>query len=405
MVQSSVPRPIFGPKGVLVPAESDILAGVLDDFNSAMGGDLNIDSLETPQGQLATSFTAAIGDKNNSFLYYVQGVDPAFADGRMQEGLGRIYFIERDPARSTVVACKLYGAPNTPFTVGIKAKSLNGDVFSCIQAGQIPASGDPFVVLSFAAVEPGPVPCPIGSVTQVFDVVPGWSSITNEAEGVIGNFVESRVTFEDRRSKSVAINALGSIPAIRSSVLSVAGVLDAYVVDNPLGADQTIGGVVLPSHSVYVSITGGDTEAVARAIWRKKSNGCNTSGNTTFVVTDDSYAPPAPSYPISFQRAVATPIKVRVVLQGVTTIPADALDQVRKAIELAFAGEDDGPRARIGVPLFASRFYAPVFALGSWAKVSAIYVDTVTPAANLSVTLPISQSPSVSDTDIELVII
>ena len=64
----------------VLPAETDILAGVQADINAAFGGGVN-PSLQTPQGQLAQSETAIIGDKNNEIAYIANQVNPSFASG------------------------------------------------------------------------------------------------------------------------------------------------------------------------------------------------------------------------------------------------------------------------------------------------------------------------------------
>ena len=64
---STVPQPTFGDNGFVAPAESDILTAVENDINAAFGGALNME-LSTPQGQLASSETAIIGDVNAMFL-------------------------------------------------------------------------------------------------------------------------------------------------------------------------------------------------------------------------------------------------------------------------------------------------------------------------------------------------
>ena len=46
----------------VLPAEQDILTGVQADINTAFGGGVN-PSLQTPQGQLAQTETAIIGEK------------------------------------------------------------------------------------------------------------------------------------------------------------------------------------------------------------------------------------------------------------------------------------------------------------------------------------------------------
>jgi len=49
---------------------------------------------------------------------------------------------------------------------------------------------------------------------------------------------------------------------------------------------------------------------------------------------------------------------------------------VQNAIIGAFAGADGGPRASIGTTLYASRFYAPVASLGSWAQIISIEIGS-----------------------------
>ena len=88
---TNVPPPAFGNTGFVAPAESAILAGVQADWNSAFGGYLN-PALETAQGQLATSEAAVIGQANAQFLALANGVDPAYASGRLQDAkIGRAH--------------------------------------------------------------------------------------------------------------------------------------------------------------------------------------------------------------------------------------------------------------------------------------------------------------------------
>ena len=77
-ITSNVPKPVFGPKGFIAPAESTVLTGVLADINQAFGGNLN-PALETPQGQMATTETAVIGNANDQFCNLTNMVDPAYA--------------------------------------------------------------------------------------------------------------------------------------------------------------------------------------------------------------------------------------------------------------------------------------------------------------------------------------
>lgn len=399
---SSVPRATFGPTGFSAPQEADVLTGVLADMNAAFGGNLNTTTLSTPQGQLASSLAAIIGDKNAQFLFYASQCDPAFAAGRMQDGIARIYFITRDPARPTTVQALCTGLTGTPIPTGARAMALDGNSYVCTAGGNIDMTGS--VLLPFACETTGPIACPVATLVTIYLAVPGWDGISNPSPGVPGNDVETRNDFERRRALSVAINAIGSLPSVLAAVLAVPNVLDAYAVENTTNGALTVGGVSLVAHSLYVAASGGDPNAIAFAIWSKKSLGCGTNGGTTVTVTDPSYASPAPSYAINFQVPAPTAIAVAVVIANSAAVPADAAAQVQGALLAAFAGADGGTRARIGGTVYASRYYAPIAALGAWAQIVSIEIGTGsgTPTA-FSVLLPINQVPVLGTVTLSLV--
>lgn len=364
---TNVPQPTFGPNGFIAPLESAILAGILADFDAAFGGNLNL-AQTTPQGQLAVSMAAVLGYGNDLFLAITNGVDPAFASGRMQDAIARIYFLERQPALSTTVQAVCSGLTGTLIFSGAKAIATDGNIYEAKATSTIPASGT--VTLPFACLATGPISCPVGALSGIYQTIPGWDSVTNPAEGIPGRAQESRADFEARRAASVAINAVGMLPAIRANVLNVAGVLDAYATENNTGSSATIGGVSIAAHSLYVCVSGGAPADVAEAIWRKKNPGCGYTGNTTVTVVDDNsgYSIPYPSYLVTFQTAASLPIIFAVSIASNAQAPADAEAQVAAALIAAFTGSDGGQRAKIGATIFASRFYSAVSGLGAWAQ-------------------------------------
>lgn len=383
---STVPQPTFGPDGFIEPDEADILAAVQADINAAFGGTLS-QNLETPQGQLASSMTAIIGNVNDTFLWYTQQADPAYASGRMQDALARIYFIERLGAEPTVVTATCVGLSGVVIPQGSVAVAADGNLYTCTDGGTIPIGGS--IDLQFACNTLGPIQCPAGTLNSIYRSINGWDSISNAENGTIGRDTESRSQFEERRFLSVANNSLGALPSIQGAVLLVPNVLDAYVTENFTSAPLTIGGYTLAAKSVYVAAVGGTNDAVAKAIWTKKAPGCAYNGNTTVTVFDtDNYNPPYPSYDVKFERPASIPIIFAVSIVDSAQVPADAATQVQNTIINAFAGGDGGPRARIGSTIYASRFYGPVSALGAWAQIIAIDVGSQnTSAAEITGTI------------------
>jgi len=376
---TSVPPVVIGPTGVSIPSTAAVLAGVQEDLNAAFGGDLN-PALNTPQGQLATSEAAVIDEVNAEFLFLANQFDPAFASGRYQDALARIYFLERNPAQPTVVQALCSGLLGVVIPVGAIAIAADGNRYTCTEAGTIPIGGS--ITLTFACLVPGPIACPEGTLSQIYQAIPGWDSITNPSDGVIGNNTESRSAFEARRIASVAANSLGSLGSILGAVLSVPDVIDAYVTENDSNSPATIGGVSLNPNSVYVAVVGGEAQAVAQAIWSHKAPGCAYNGNTSVTVQDTSpgYVPPYPTYTVQFEIPPALPILFAVNIANGPQVPSNANVLIQNAIIAAFAGGDGGPRAKIGVPLYASRFYAPIAAVGSWVQIISIEVGSTNTA-------------------------
>lgn len=288
MTVSSVPKIQFTPAGLVIPAETDVLAGVQADINAAFGGGLN-PALETPQGQLASSQAAVIGDKNNEFALIVNQVDPQYAADRFQDAIGRIYFLTRKPATSTAVTATLTGLPGTVVPAGTLAQDTSGNTYACSADATIAVTGT--VNAEFQNIQTGPIPCAAGTLTQVYQAVPGWDAITNAADGTLGNNVESRADFEYRRKNSVALNGKGTPSAIYAEVFALPGVLDVYVKDNPTGIvtlTGSIAGTTLTATNVVGNLSVGSivTGASVAANTYITALGTGSGGAGTYTVNN-----------------------------------------------------------------------------------------------------------------------
>lgn len=401
---SSVPKIQFTAAGVVVPSETDILAGVQADINAAFGGGLN-PALETPQGQLASSQTAVIGDKNNEVVTIVNQVDPQYSDGRFQDAIGRIYFLTRKPATPTAVTATLNGLAGTVVPAGTLAQDTSGNTYALSGDATIGAGG--VVDAEFQNIENGPIPCAAGTLTQVYQAIPGWDAITNAADGTLGSDVESRADFEYRRRNSVALNGKGTPQAIYAEVFALADVLDVYVKDNPSGDTVLTGPTDYPllPHSVYVAAVGGTDADVAAAIWRKKDVGCDYNGNTSVTVTDESgYNYPQPTYVVKFERPAALPVKFAVQLVNDVSLPSNIDALVKAAIIARFNGTDGTTRERIGSLILASRYYGAVVSAASNVSLISVLIGTDTPTLS-QVSVGIDQKPTLSESDITVTLV
>ena len=378
---SSVPLPVLGPAGYVVPPEQAVLAGVVADWSAALGGNVN-PGLSTAQGQLATSETAIIGDGNGQLLAIQNNVDPAYSQGRWQDGIGRIYFLTRLPAQPSTTDASgavCSGGAGVYINAGATAKDTNGNLWVCTQGGRIPESGS--IALPFSCAVPGPIVLGVAQLTTIYSTIPGWDSITNPDVGITGSNVENAADFEFRRSQSVAANSRNTNGAVLGAVFEVTNVLDAYVIEQLQFSSlspATIGGVSVGANTLYVAAAGGDAQTICNAIWSKKPPGIPTQGGTTETVYDSNsgYDLPYPSYSISYQVPTALSIYFLVQIKNSNLVPADALAQIQQVLNAAFTGMDGGERARIGSTLIAGRYYAGIVALGPWAQLLSLTIGS-----------------------------
>jgi hypothetical protein len=403
---SAVPPIQFETTGVALPTDAAILAGVQTDMDTAFGGGLN-PALNTPQGQIATSNTAIVAQKNSEIAFMVNQVDPQYSSGRWQDGIGRIYFMTRLPATSTAVSCILGGLPGTPVPAGTFAQDTNGNTYSLL--GSVTIGSGSTVSSSWQNVVTGPIPCPAGTLTKVFQQISGWDTIANPADGVPGALVETQAEFEQRRQNSVAINARGSVQAIQAAVFDVADVLDVYVIDNPSGNTVFTGSTNFPlaPHSLYVAAVGGTDADIANAIWLKKDVGCSYNGNTNVTVEDTlNYEAPFPAYQVTFNRPTSTPVLFAVSIVNSSTNPANVVALIQAAIVAHFNGTDASGAApqRTGAAVTGSSYYGSVIGVAPNITVLSVLVGLTIPTSP-QIVMGIDQSPVIDAGDVTVTLV
>ena len=379
-MSTNVPLVTWSNGSPVLPSEQDILAGVQADINAAFGGGVN-PSFQTPQGQLAMTETAIIGDKNSQIAYIANQVNPSMASGIWQDAIGEIYFITRIPATGTVVNCTCVGAVGTVIPVGAVAQDTTGYMYSSTASGTIPATGS--VIIPFQNQSTGAFTCNPSTLTIIVTAIAGWDIITNPAAGYLGNDVESRQAFEARRSTSVAVNSVNSLQSIYGALASLSDVVDVFVIDNPLGTATNFGvtNYPIPAHSVCISVAGGTATEIGTAIWNNKPPGCGyvTSEGSyatlgTATITDTNYIPPVP-YTVTWLNAGNANTFFVVQIANNTLIPSNIIQLTQSAVLSSFQGLDgNGPKVGIGSTTYSGRYYGNINTINTNVNVIEVYL-------------------------------
>ena len=85
----------------------------------------------------------------------------------------------------------------------------------------------------FQAQTYGPIPVPVGSLTDILTPVAGWSTLTNFKAGVTGRFTETDVELRLRRINSLRLSGAATVEAIRARLLQeVPGVTSVTIFEN-----------------------------------------------------------------------------------------------------------------------------------------------------------------------------
>lgn len=341
---------IFSNNGIEQPSASAIREELEQMFISIWGNQINLDA-SSKQGQLITSLTTIILEKNASIAKAVQSFNPKTAENDTESGMywqdaiGNIYGMERIGATYTTVLCNVSGRVGTVIPETAQAISTNGDIFKITQSVTIPSSGQ--ISVYFTAVESGAIPADAGSVDTIYTPVVGWDTVNNTSSGIIGSGIETREDFENRRVALLGKYSTNQVESIKAELLSVNGVVRCIVKENDTDNAVILQNISLPAHSIYCVVEGGSLNDIGSAIRLRKSGGCSTSGSQSY---SDSYGT------IYYEIPSYTPVSVVINATETDTTPADIVNTI-KSLLVSDMSNDSTNLIGIGETLYAGRFY------------------------------------------------
>lgn len=370
---------IFTDVGPTSPTAEDIRNRLAVILRETFGVDLDV-ATETPQGQLLDSWTSIVFDKNNSLIFLVEQWNPETAEGRYQDNINKIYFHNRKPAQPTLVNCVCIGRRFITIPAGSLAEDNLGRQFQAV---------DPIIIGSdgtgtgyFAALTPGPVSVPAETLqTIVSGDVDGWDTINNPQPGITGSYEESRLEMERRRYDTVAKNGHGNASAIVGAIDNLDDVQHVAFEENVSDHVRVMSGVIVPGHSLFLSVLGGNNATIGRTIMEQRNIGCGYAGNTPITVYDQV---PETGETIETNMVINRPLPVRcrvqVTIRSIENVtPADISDIIRTEIVATWNGQRNIPRVKSGADIMASDFYCPLQNIGYRYFLDQILVSRMNP--------------------------
>lgn len=316
--------------GTVVPDTSTTKAEVQAEFKTALGEDIDLTD-STPQGLMISDEVIARDSvaRNNATL--ANQINPDLSGGVFLDALMALTGSKRSIATRSTVTATLSGVSGVTVPSGTNvATDPAGDIFVLQAAVTLPGNG------SFVSQSYGAIPAAAGTLTKIVDAVLGWETITNASDAVLGSPTQSDQAARILRRNTLAAQGSSLAEAITSALFDpdqCPGVKSLFFRENVADITQTIDGVTMVPHSIYVCVDGGVDQDIADAIRKKKSGGCNWNG-TTSVLSTDSYS--GQSYSVKFDRPNEISIRIRVTASNATA------SEIKTAIVNFIAGSQDG---------------------------------------------------------------
>jgi uncharacterized phage protein gp47/JayE len=270
-----------------------------------------------------------------SFLYDLLGDivasgDPDSAEGVQLDNLNRLRGAIRNPARNSTTIVTCTGTNGTPIPAGSIVAIPNGGERWLTDA-PITIGASPTDV-AVTAENTGPIEAAIGSITEIVTAISGWTAVTNAAEAIPGEDVE---TDADYRLRSEQTGTGTTTEEAIFTRLSEQDDIDAVVVvSNRSNVTDSFG---TPGHTLWAVVypNTADQQNIAEVIWGEAGApaGIGMRGAVTATVTDES----GYEQQIKWDWATAVDVWISIVGTKDSDYPAGGDDLVKDAVGAYFA--------------------------------------------------------------------
>lgn len=289
--------------------------------------------------------------------------DPSTFDGYMNAWHAENYRVilealreawnSKDPAKARDVQLNIIGSltgksreDGTPTQI---SGTITGTVGTVVLAGSVVAGDESWTIDTSTTIESsgtasvtatcaitGAIEPEIGSVTNIKNTIGGWTGFTNTGVIQVGTSAQSNAAFRAARAKSVSRPGSNQTDNTVGELFAVDDVLRVAAYENPTGtadvSDENPYG--LPKNSETYLIQGGDSNAIAKAIYIKKNPGVYLNGAgivEEITVTSDVH--PSNNKLIRFGRPTPAPMIISIELADpLNNLPTNIEELIEKSI-------------------------------------------------------------------------
>lgn len=320
----------------------DFLAFNQDAFRQIYGQDVNLDA-DTQDGQWVTHIAQTQYDIASLCAATFNRFSPSTAEGDALRRQIKINGIKANPATHSTVDVVIVGDEGTVITNG-KVRDGADNLWSLPETVTIPSSGQ--ITVTATADDDGPIEAAAGAVSRIATPTDGWISVSNPNVAVPGKEAQSDAELRILQTNSTAQPSQSILQGIQGELLSLDGVTRLRMYENDTSETDDNG---IPSHSISAVVEGGDSNAIAEVIRRRKTAGTGTYGTTSIVLTDSAMIP----ITIKFFRPTTVSVKVKVTIDPLVGYASTYAEELKQQVC------DYINSLGIGSTLYLSKLYVP----------------------------------------------
>lgn len=311
---------IISAAGIAAPSYAEIYSELQTMFRNIYGNDAYLDP-DSQDGQLLAVFAQALHDANQTAVDAYNSFSPASAIGAALSNNVAINGIHRRVPTKSQVLVELVGQANSVIANGL-VSSNDGTKWALPELVVIGLSG--VVVVTAEALDFGDIKAAAGTITNIVTPAKGWQSVINRVAAVPGAPAETDGDLRVRQRLSTANPSQGIMKSIAGSVASVPGVLRSRVYENDTGYPNEYGH---PPHSITAVALGGDAQAIAQAIYQRKTPGAYTNGTTEVEIADLDNP-----VTIRFYFAEQVPVRVAIDAKALNGFVSTTTPRIQQAV-------------------------------------------------------------------------
>src|SRR5512142_179404 len=257
--------------GFVVPNADEIITAINTGMLAYVSSDFDTDP-DSPDGQVVGVFARQLALVWEALGRIHDANNPDNAEDELLVEISKLSGTVKQGPQPTTVEARCTMTAGTTLEAGVALASVfNHPDLLFTPAADFTASADTTYTITFVCTQTGPIPVPVHTLTVISTPLTGWTAVTNDAAGVLGNTGDTDTILRARRDAELAATGSTTGPAIAADILAIGeDVISCEVLVNTANTTDANG---VPAHCFECVVYHAGTlslPTLARTIWNNQ---------------------------------------------------------------------------------------------------------------------------------------